>query len=96
MPQIAPVLLSGLTWKQAFANLLAVDCALRRPHWCSPIMILHNGVLTQDDDGEMSPFSFMSDDERAKDWMMVPRVDGDGKDIAPAYRQALQKGGSGE
>ena len=87
MPSLAPVLLSGLTWKEALANLLSVDCALRRPHWCSPVMILQDGVLTQDDDGEMSPFSFMSGDERTKDWMMVPRVDDDGNDIAPTFRR---------
>lgn len=87
LPDLAPAMLSGLTWAQARSALGAVDCALRRPHWCSPVVILSEGKLTQDDDGDLSPFTFMRGDRSASDWMMVPRIDDDGNEVPLTYRR---------
>lgn len=86
--RLRPVMLCGLTWKQALNGLKAVDCALRRPHWCSPVVVLVGDTLLIDDDGDMKPFSFTPrmGDRYAKDWMMVPRVNDDGDKVEPTYR----------
>lgn len=81
-----PVMLSGLTWEQATGAISMVDCAIRRPHWCSPVAILHEGKLVIDDDGDIFPGEFTRDDRRADDWQMVPRVDDDGNEVKPTYR----------
>lgn len=98
LPDLRPILLGGLTWKQARSALEAVDCAIRREHWCSPVVILHEGRLTLDDDGELSPFTPMpagvakvfgcGADRTAQDWMMVPRLDEEGDPVPVTYRIA--------
>lgn len=88
-PDLKPVQLCGLTWKKALKSLGAVDCALRRPHWCSPVVILKDGLPVIDDDGEIKPFDFLPGDKTAKDWAMVPRVDDDGNEVPLTYRTSL-------
>ena len=89
LPDLKPVQLCGLSWKQALKALGAVDCALRRPHWCSPVVILKDGMPVIDDDGDIKPFDFMPGDRTAMDWAMVPRVGDDGKDVPLIYRASL-------
>lgn len=91
LPDLQPVALCGLSWDEARSSITAVDCAIRRPHWCSPVVILHNGKLVIDDDGDIKPFEFMSGDRGARDWMMVPRVDDDNREVPLSYR-AQHKG----
>lgn len=91
LPDLAPVMLTGLRWDQARSALDAIDCAARREHWCSPVVILLDGKPVIDDDGEIKPFTFMPGDRRFADWMLVPRTDDDGKDIPPTYRSALSQ-----
>ena len=88
LPDLRPILLSGLTWTEAKGGLERVDCALRRPHWCSPVVILRDGKLTIDDDGEFRPFTFAPrmGDRWARDWMMVRRCDDDGNKVEPTWR----------
>lgn len=93
LPNFVPVMLSGLTWKEAHAALMRVDCAIRRAHWCSPVMILHEGALTIDSDGDLYPYSPFGPDGRARDWSMVPRVNDDGDEVTPTLR--TQESGHG-
>lgn len=93
-PQLSPVALSGLTWKQAERALRAVDCALRRPHWCDPVVVLIDGKLMLDSGDDMYLLRHMRGDKSASDWSMVPRVDDDGNEIPMTYRAAHQ--GAGE
>lgn len=88
IPDLAPVALAGLTWRQARSALDAVDCALTRPHWCIiPGVVLRDDELLLDADGEIAPFRFMPGDRSACDWMMVPRVDNDGRNVPLTYRK---------
>jgi hypothetical protein len=95
MPDLRPLMLCGLTWTQAKRAIGAVTCALRRPHWCSPVVIIQNGELVIDDDGDILPFSLMPGDRWAHDWMMVPRVDDDGNKVQPTYRIPLRAAAQG-
>lgn len=103
LPDLEPVMLRGLTWPQALAGLEAVDCAIRREHWCSPVVILRDGNPVLDDDGEIKPFTFMrgsqgfKGDRWADDWMMVPRFDDEGEQVRPTYRaRTLASGGTSD
>lgn len=89
MEHLAPVMLRRMTWAQARRCLSAVDCAIRRDHWCSPVVVLIDGLRWIDSDGDLLPFSLHGDDATASDWSMVPRVDDDGNDILVTYRAAL-------
>jgi hypothetical protein len=87
LPDMEPVMLSGLTWRQALSALNTVDCAVARPHWCNvPGVVLADGKLTLDADGELSPYTHGPGDRAADDWMMIPRVDDDGNAVTPTYR----------
>ena len=88
-PALEPIMLHGLTWKQALEGLKAVDCAARRAHWCSPVVILQGGKPVIDDDGDILPFSFMRGDRSADDWVLVPRCDENGDKVRPSYRTIL-------
>ena len=88
LPDFAPTMLRGLRWSQALNALRAVDCAVRRDHWCSPVVVLIDGQSWQDDDGDLTPFVFMDGDRRSADWSMTPRMDADGNEVPPTYRSA--------
>lgn len=86
IPDFKPMMLCGLTWQQVQNQLRAVDCAARRPHWCSPVVILQGGDPVIDDDGDILPLQLRADDRRADDWMLVRRVGDDGNEVEPSYR----------
>jgi hypothetical protein len=71
LPAFEPLMLSGLAYTSALKQQRATGCALRRPHWCQPILVNTSEGLMMDDEGEFSPWEPSSDDERARDWQMV-------------------------
>lgn len=87
VPDFQPEMLCGLKWAQASAALARVDCAIRRDHWCSPVVVLIDGEHVIDSDGDIAPFDFGPGDRSASDWSMVPRISDDGQEIPPSYRK---------
>lgn len=67
-------MLRGLTFAQALASMRATGCAIRRNHWCAPIVRLVDGRPHLDDEGEVesAPYHPATDDRRAADWEMIP------------------------
>lgn len=65
-------MLSGLTWGSAQRAMKATGCAVRRPHWCNPVVVLDaSGKPVIDDDGEIHTDWIDNSDRRARDWQMV-------------------------
>lgn len=72
MPTLEPLRLSGLTYAKALKQMRETGCALRRPHWCNPVVVRDkDGSLWMDDEGEREPWSPAGDDDLADDWQMV-------------------------
>lgn len=93
LPDLTPVMLSGLTWDEAKSALQHVDCAVRRPHWCSPVVILgQDGEPIMDSDGDLYALELDRYDRHARDWSMTPRADDNGDEVPPTYRTAAQAG----
>lgn len=73
VPAFPPFMLTGLTYAEAKTQARATGCALRRPHWCTPVLVYEEGRLWLDDEGIVSVWVTAPEDMRASDWMMVPR-----------------------
>ena len=74
-PVFPPLMLSGLTYAQAKLQARITGCAIRRPHWCNPVLIWEGDRLWMDDEGETIVWSRegANEDMRADDWIMVER-----------------------
>jgi hypothetical protein len=73
MPDLKPLMLAGLTWPQAKQQMRLTGCAVRRNHWCAPIVRLIDGRPALDDEGEIVEAEFLPtiEDARADDWSMT-------------------------
>lgn len=68
LPDFKPVPLWGLTWEQA-RNAAKVGLAIRRAHWCSPVVIWSEQDGFQlDDDGDLARFVPTPQERNATDW----------------------------
>lgn len=74
MPELKPVELWGLSYDGAMGSARA-GMAVRRAHWCSPVVIYENGEYLIDDDGETHPYEHPRDDRRATDWNSQARYE---------------------
>lgn len=73
LPTFEPLMLSGLKYSEAIRQMKETGCALRRPHWCSPVLVYEQERVWFDDEGQCVPWSSAFEDMAATDWMMVPR-----------------------
>lgn len=71
-PPFEPFMLRGLSYAEALQQMRLTDCAVRRDHWCAPVVRLVDGEPMIDDEGDLWPFLLLGDDRRARDWGMVP------------------------
>lgn len=74
LPAFEPVELWGLTYRQAM-NSARAGLAVRRAHWCSPVVIFEGDAFLIDDDGDLSPYEHCRDDRRASDWNCQKRAE---------------------
>lgn len=75
LPDLKPLMLSRLSYDEALHAARVTGCALRRPHWCSPVLVLGpRGGRWLDDEGEMRQFVPTLSDRLTPDWMMVERA----------------------
>lgn len=73
LPKFEPLMLRGLGWGEAVKAMQATGCAVRRPHWCAPIVRLIDGKPHFDDEGEtVESFKPTASDRRSQDWEMIP------------------------
>lgn len=73
MPTFEPFMLRGLGWGEALDQMKLTGCAVRRQHWCAPIVRLIDGKPHFDDEGEIvEPFKPRASERRSKDWEMIP------------------------
>jgi hypothetical protein len=91
-PTVEPFMLRGLGWGEALNAMKATGCAVRRNHWCAPIVRLIDGKPHFDDEGEIvEPFTPTVADRRSKDWQMIanppPTTPYDMEDEAMRYVQ---------
>lgn len=75
LPVFEPFELWGLTYDGAMGSA-KVGMAVRRAHWCSPVVIHEGGKFLIDDDGELSRYVPTWDDRRADDWNCQKRAEG--------------------
>jgi hypothetical protein len=73
LPAFEPFMLRGLSFEQAMNSMRVTGCAVRRPHWCSPVLVMDGDKVLIDDDGEMSAYRSILDERSATDWEMVER-----------------------
>lgn len=73
MPELKPLLLSNLSYSAAVKQMRLTGCAVRRPHWCDPVLIWWNDRVMMDDGEEFLTWEPTGEDERASDWLMVAR-----------------------
>lgn len=71
-PDLAPIELWGLTYAQAVEGA-KTGMAMRRPHWCAPVVVWNGRKLVLDDDGEIGPWRSTVSDRKAADWNVCPR-----------------------
>lgn len=78
MPRFAPFMLGGLTWPQAKQQMRLTGCAVRRNHWCAPIVRLIDGKPALDDEGEIVEPIFLPtiEDAKSDDWAMIENPEG--------------------
>ncbi len=69
----APLMLTNLKYSEAIRQMKETGCALRRPHWCSPVLVYEQERVWFDDDGQCVSWSSAFEDMAADDWMMVER-----------------------
>ncbi|MDP3853647.1 hypothetical protein [Phenylobacterium sp.] len=77
-PSFDPFMLHGLSYTEALQQMRLTDCAVRRDHWCAPVVRLVDGRPMLDDEGDLSPLLLLGDDRRARDWGMIPNPATDG------------------
>lgn len=73
MPEPKPFMLRGLRYAEAIQQMRLTSCAIRRNHWCAPVVINKGTRFFLDDEGELSPWKALTEDRRAQDWEMVER-----------------------
>lgn len=73
LPAFPPIMLRGLRYVEAIQQMRVTGCAIRRNHWCAPILINKGSRFFLDDEGELKPWKALAEDRRASDWEMVER-----------------------
>jgi hypothetical protein len=72
LPEFKPLMLKGLTYPEALVSMRATGCAIRRQHWCAPVVRLIDGKPHLDNEDEVEPFTPTAEDRRAGNWEMSP------------------------
>jgi hypothetical protein len=68
-----PFMLRCLTYGEALQSMRHTGCAIRRQHWCNPVLVYEGTRLVLDDEGDIRPWKPTGEDRRAVDWEMVAR-----------------------
>lgn len=93
MPELKPLMLRSLFYDEAVRQMKATGCAIRRNHWCAPIVAMRGGKPTLDDEGELQPWKPTAADRKARDWEMVddPDAEPDTSDIPEAGPEFFER-----
>lgn len=81
-PDLKPFMLRGLTYVDALNAAKATGCAIRRNHWCAPVVVWNGARAMLDDESELSPFTLAREDRGATDWEMTPHPDAEAADTS--------------
>lgn len=55
MPDFKPFMLRGLSYMDALNAAKATGCAIRRNHWCAPVVVWNGSRAMLDDEGQRRP-----------------------------------------
>lgn len=92
MPDLKPFMLRCLTYSEALQAMRHTGCAIRRNHWCAPVLIYEGTRLLLDDEDARHPWKATRDDRTATDWEMTPHPDDDAKATDPDRLNKMGRG----
>lgn len=84
VPQFPPFMLRCLTYSEALQQMRHTGCAIRRQHWCSPVVVYEGTQLIFDNEDQRDLWKPTREDQKARDWEMTPHPDA----VPPAFAKA--------